>query len=480
MNNLRYIYIDSDISGTSGMYHAFLHLRNCYCYIKQVSNLTNECIFYETDNCTFIFDTVNTGTREETGFNWHERTLFRWAKAVKLKIGTLNGSVGRSLDDREDAEDIEIEIGDVMGNIGQDCMRRSAINCKGIKIDRVHGSLGAQAFYQNPIIGKITILPNVYPADNPAIGSNAFAFTDIEEVDFGQSDIKILGDTVFENCKKLKNIVYGRKLKSLGNNVFLGCDLIKTVILPESVTTITSETFRRAYIENIVLGNGITVIPEGAFFNTPELQYIKLGDNVTTLGNSCFAMTAQLKEIELPEHITTIPNACFHRSGIKKVTTLGNITQIEANAFAFCEELEELDISHVQTFGATCLRDTNLDVIIPASMTSCNSQAFYACKSIKFEIEPTIDLDLTHHRMNKYTILDFFYSLPVASISRTLTISPSAYNEVTDANRKFWAGISTAYVKENTTEGKLEYCSSSTTGAKTLAAYASAKNYTIS
>ena len=77
-------------------------------------------------------------------------------------------------------------------------------------------------------------------------------------------------------------------------------------------------------------------------------------------------------------------------------------------------------------------------------------------------------------------LLDFFYSLPVASTSRTLTISPSAYNEVTDANRKFWAGISTAYVKENTAEGKLEYCSSSTTGAKTLAAYASAKNYTIS
>lgn len=480
MYNMRYIKITSEITGNTGMYYAFANLRDAYVYIHQVSNLTHECIFAYTHNCTFIFDIVNTGTREETGFSWEGRALLNQARNVRIKIGILNGFLGQSwtASGGNAAQDIELEIDEIFGYVQANALHRDRIHCKHLKIGTVHGFIGSSAFYHNPLCGSIKITKNSIATDNPTIGASAFEDTDVECIDFSDSDIISIGDNAFMNCKKLKELYLGYKVTTIGNYILRNTPNITTLTLPDSVTTINSSTLNQSYVRNFSTGNKLTTIPAELFKYNACIENIILGDAVTTLGDSCFANTSNLKYIKLPENISIIPASGFQNSGIQKIEVLGKILTLQANCFNNCPDLKEIDLSSVETIAANCFDHCGLDVVIPNTLTSCAEAAFYGVKTLKFPLAPFSNLNLSFHGMDKFKILDLFYSLPETSTVRTITISPSAGNSVTNADRKFWTGIQNLYVHE--IDGSLAYCSSSDSDAIKLATYVANKNYTIS
>lgn len=476
---MRYINITSDFTNTgSANTWVFAGLVDCYVHLSHANNITGDCYFAEMENCRVIINECKSGTRQETGFNWHERITFRAVRGLALKIDTMRGYIGESMGNGSYRPyDVEIEIGEVFGHITNNAFHNDRIDCKGIKIGTVHGYIGNAAFYRNPLVGKIIIESNYTASDTNIIGDSAFFGTEIQCVDFANSDVTSVSNSAFGRCNKLTEIFWGRKLKSIGSQILYETRGIKTITLPDSVDTISDSAFLYSELEHIVFGSKMTTIPAGLFANTPSIKTIVLGDNVSKLNSSCFANTEKLERITLPSRISEIPASCFMNSGVKTVEVLGNLISIGENAFAYCEFLEELKLDGVETISNNAFLDTNFIVNVPSTLSTFGTSAFQGIKGMICNHQLSTALNLSYNGFDKNSVLPFFHSLPVSEKAISITISPTRNNSVTNADRKFWSGIMNEYVHE--VGGKLEYCASNDEGATKLSLYMSNKNYTI-
>ncbi len=76
-----------------------------------------------------------------------------------------------------------------------------------------------------------------------AIANKALKDTNIKKVTIG-SNVKTIGVSAFEGCKKLITLTIGGKVTKIGNKAFKGCKALKSITIPSKVTTIGQEVFR--------------------------------------------------------------------------------------------------------------------------------------------------------------------------------------------------------------------------------------------
>lgn len=296
-------------------------------------------------------------------------------------------------------------------------------NCK--SLEKVHGGIleqiGEYAFQNCSSLNEIPSLKSV-----TYIGMVAFMGATLLDVDIDLSSLSELKPRVFEgalirsvkfgkpittsgaqassafrtafyNCKNLqriygseyltvicKNLFYGctaleiddlalPNLTSLGQNAFYGVkikkisDLGKITALP-SADTSTQNFGDKSVLEEVVLSEAITTIPNGSFFNYTNCVF---------------------EDLNLP-NLTSLGGGAFYGTKLRKISSLGNITALPANAnntggvFANCTELTYVDqsvfdkLTTVATAFANC---TNLviDELRLPSLTDA-SAGFTGCK----------------------------------------------------------------------------------------------------
>ena len=220
-----------------------------------------------------------------------------------------------------------------------------------------------------------TDLTEVVIGENVVIGDHAFAYAaSLESVTLGAG--AVIGYMSFYGTQSLKDIDLS-KVTTIGDYAFSG-DVYNVCIDENMAYSAVSKdgnyiyTYHGPALEKIVLSSA-TSIGEHAFSYCRELTTVVLGEEITEIPQYAFAGDVALEEINL-DKVETIGEYAFMETGLKKVdlTTAEEIgkyafvylldlvevilnpegSKIEEGAFAYCEDLEEVEnLNAVESIG---------------------------------------------------------------------------------------------------------------------------------
>lgn len=227
----------------------------------------------------------------------------------------------------------------------------------------------------------------------------------------------IIGNSAFNQCIGLKEILLYDSVTQIGESAFSGCESLKEVAIPDSVTTISEGTFGGCRsLEKVVIPNSVTIIGESAFHGCESLKEVVIPDpvakieaetfqwcrslekvvipnTVTCIGENAFGGCESLKEIVIPNSVTKIDKGAFGKCrSLEKVVISDSITEIEESTFSGCENLKEVQIPNsVKRIGVNAFRGCkNLErVVIPDSVTFIGLSAFLGCDEAQIIIKKT-------------------------------------------------------------------------------------------
>lgn len=139
--------------------------------------------------------------------------------------------------------------------------------------------------------------------------------------------IESIGDSAFEECKQLTEVIIPSRTKEIGARAFYGCstytkqkdkvygydvyDLNKDSGLREidmtqanSLTTIGNNAFSLNPITSCTIPDKVTILPQGLFQNCYYLQKVTCSDNTQEVKDSVFSNCRSLVSITIPAQAT--------------------------------------------------------------------------------------------------------------------------------------------------------------------------------
>ena len=217
-----------------------------------------------------------------------------------------------------------------------------------------------------------------------------------------------------------ENVTYNNNsysVTTIGWNTFNGCSGLTDIVIPNSVTSIGNYAFSACtslndlHIEDgggtLSLGYNkysINGIGEGAFYDCP-IETLYLGRELSystdfRSGLSPFRENTTLKFVTIGDSVKNIGCGVFDGcSGLTKVVIGASVTSIDSNAFYECLCLEEV---HISDLSAWCKIDFNdysanplyyaknlylnnelvTELVIPDDITEIKQYAFYNCSGL--------------------------------------------------------------------------------------------------
>lgn len=228
----------------------------------------------------------------------------------------------------------------------------------------------------------------VIPNTVTHIGSNAFAFCNIERIDIPDS-VKTIGSVAFANCTNLAEIKIGANVESIGESAFYGSAELTDIfvdknnnnyisvdgilfnkeqtelicypakkpgdvyVIPERVKSLGAGAFaNNSTLKKVVMHDGITVIPGSAFYQCVALEEINIPKTVTHIGSSAFKVCIKLKRVIIPDGVTIIAGSTFDNCHSLEYVDLGNsVTEVRNKAFQTCKALTTMVIPKTLTIN---------------------------------------------------------------------------------------------------------------------------------
>ena len=201
------------------------------------------------------------------------------------------------------------------------------------------------------------------------------------------NSVKSIGNSAFEDCKKLTNIKIPDSVTSIGDSAFNHCTNLSRITIPDSVTCISDYAFFDCSgLKSITFPDSVTSIGYRAFHHCASLTSITIPDSVTSIGDSAFSDCESLTSITIPDGVTSIGWSAFWCClRLKRITIPDSVTSIGDSAFSDCESLTSITIPDgVTSIGWSafwcCLRLKR--ITIPDSVTRIGDSAFYGCSSL--------------------------------------------------------------------------------------------------
>lgn len=234
----------------------------------------------------------------------------------------------------------------------------------------------------------------------------------------------VIGENMFENCRRLKTIVLPRNATTVSRNAFLncsqlttltlpvaatsieaseGCDALKRIILPEGNTSFTA-------IDDVLLNAGATafvwypIAKTGSYTLPPTLKILQdktfyrcklisvtIPDGIGSLGRQLFESSSRLLSATLPDDLETIPYAMFYDCTNLKTVRFGKGVKAFGN-WVFDDDCPLTDLyidaaeppaCAVQTFGMNAGALKKCTVHVPAGSAGKYKGAFLWGKAFR-------------------------------------------------------------------------------------------------
>ena len=163
----------------------------------------------------------------------------------------------------------------------------------------------------------------------------------------------------------------------IGDKVFADNLFIKKLVIPESVKSLGNKMcYGAKNLEEVVLPNNITVIPDYAFEKCSSLTNINIPTSLVQIRANAFSQTA-LKEFIAPESLKEIWLYAFKDAKELTNVELKNVTEIGDMVFENCEKLES--------------------IVIPETLEEIGASVFGGCSSLQDIELPNKPLALDHN-----------------------------------------------------------------------------------
>lgn len=149
----------------------------------------------------------------------------------------------------------------------------------------------------------------VMPKAADVIGESAFSGTDIEEIDLSRA--RVIEETAFFDCQKLKKVTFSEKLGYIGRSAFYSCHELSEIEIP----------------------NSLKYLGSGAFTNCFALESIHLPENMLFCSSDAFVGCISLKKLVLPDCVTEIKAMSFNNTKLQEISLPATIKTIRQDAF---------------------------------------------------------------------------------------------------------------------------------------------------
>ena len=120
-------------------------------------------------------------------------------------------------------------------------------------------------------------------------------------------------------------------------------------------------------VSDIIVPDGVRVIPDEAFACWKGLRSIYIPDSVEYIGSNAFASCVNVKNVHLSKNLIEIERGGFYKcAGLTSVTLPESITTIGEEAFFGCDQLKEIVVPIGQTnHFREIFKENNNDNLIP-------------------------------------------------------------------------------------------------------------------
>lgn len=183
------------------------------------------------------------------------------------------------------------------------------------------------------------------PVDLKQIGDSAFLrCTGIRHLELACASA-VLGDYLFEDCTGLLTVEFCDGMKETGAHMFSGCRLLKTALFPESMQIIRTATFydcRSLYF--LTLPDSVTYIGDGAFSDCSALTQFRVPSGLKEISASMLSGCSSLRKLEIPDGITVIGTGALSHCAFESIVIPASVKSIGSEAFFSCKNLRRVVI----------------------------------------------------------------------------------------------------------------------------------------
>jgi len=233
---------------------------------------------------------------------------------------------------------------------------------------------------------------NFYASNVPGDNFNGLP---IENLDL--TGVETISGSAFQNCTKLKDVVFSESLTTIGGSVFLNDSSLVSVTIPESVTSVNWSVFQNcAALQSATVLN--STIRTYEFANCTALKDVTLSNNVTTIEGAafqnCTALTNFRVDWQMPlsvpsnvfPGVNTATATLYVPSGTKALYQAAPVWKDFGN---IVEETLSVIPDETQPVGDDGKGNIEINLSIPSNATVTGSF------EIQFPEDMTLDEELT-------------------------------------------------------------------------------------